>query len=84
MCRCPVVKKYYTGILRGRKYDVYSLFAFFLCFLLQIQQKAVRAADERYRNELEAHAGAIAALRQGEQAQDVSTREMVAEPVLFL
>lgn len=39
---------------------------------MQDQHKATRAAEERYRNELEAHAGAITALRQVEDSQDVS------------
>ena len=38
----------------------------------QIQRTAARAAEERYRKELEAHAGAITALRNAEDAQDVS------------
>lgn len=41
---------------------------------LQEHQRAAKAAEERYRQELEAHAGAITALRQAEEAQDVSRR----------
>ncbi|CAM9345119.1 unnamed protein product [Scytosiphon promiscuus] len=37
---------------------------------LEVQRTAARAAEERYRQELEAHAGAITALRQAEDAQD--------------
>lgn len=39
---------------------------------IQEQHKAARTAEERYRNELEAHAGAITALRHAEDSQDVS------------
>lgn len=44
----------------------------FVLLVVQTQQKAVKAADERYRREIEAHAGAITALRQAEDAEDVS------------
>ena len=45
-----------------------------VCFavvFVQVQRKTARAAEERYRQEVEAHAGAIAALREAEDAQDV-------------
>ncbi|CAN0235319.1 unnamed protein product, partial [Ectocarpus sp. 13 AM-2016] len=41
---------------------------------LEVQRTAARAAEERYRQELEAHAGAITALRQAEDAQDASNK----------
>ncbi|CBJ29951.1 hypothetical protein Esi_0166_0071 [Ectocarpus siliculosus] len=41
---------------------------------LEVQRTAARAAEERYRQELEAHAGAITALRQAEDAQDGSDK----------
>lgn len=58
--------------------SICALAAVAVCFLfLQTQQKAARDAEERYRKELEAHAGAITALRQAEDTQDVSTTTMI-------
>lgn len=49
-----------------------SVFFFCLLPVEQIQRTAARDAEERYRKELESHAGAITALRNVEDSLDVS------------
>lgn len=76
--------KYCCGFFRFLKICNACLLNFYFIFIFsfsrQVQRASARAAEERYRKELEAHAGAITALRHAEDAQDVSFPTHLTSP----